>query len=54
MDHRDEIEAYTAPTVRSLGSVEEMTRQQFDKIGSAADAYTPAIPTLDGTVFPDP
>lgn len=30
---------YAAPTVRSLGSVEEMTMQQ-NKIGSTADAFT--------------
>lgn len=49
--HEDE---YSAPQVRSLGSVEEMTHQSFDKVGSTPDAFTPAIPALDGEVIPDP
>ena len=47
-----EDEQYSAPEVRSLGSVEELT-QSFDKIGSIADVFTPAIPSLDGTIVED-
>ena len=43
---------YEAPTVRDLGSVEQMT-EAFDKVGSAADVYTQAIPALDGDVMVD-
>jgi hypothetical protein len=54
MDNHADV-AYSAPVVRSLGSVEEMTRQQFDKIGSAVDAYTALSGgALDGTIQPDP
>ena len=47
-----EDEQYSAPQVRSLCSVEEMT-QSNDKIGSIADAFTPQQPLLDGEVFED-
>jgi hypothetical protein len=44
---------YETPTITTLGSVEEMTAS-LDKVGSAADAFTPQIPELDGEVQPDP
>ena len=47
-----EDEKYSAPQVRSLGSVEEMT-QAFDKIGSDPDIFTPAVPQLDGDIIED-
>ena len=43
---------YEAPQVRELGSVSELT-EQFDKVGSVADIFTPAIPLLDGEVKED-
>ena len=46
-------EAYTTPEVRLLGTVSELT-ESFDKIGSTADIYTPAIPLLDGDIEVDP
>ena len=42
-------EAYATPEVRLLGTVSELT-ELFDKIGSTADIYTPAIPLLDGDI----
>lgn len=59
MDSIDENRAYSAPVVRSLGSVEEMTRQSFDKIGSATDALTPlaaaiGLGVVDGDIQPYP
>jgi hypothetical protein len=44
---------YEAPQVKLLGSVNELT-EQFDKIGSVDDIYTPAIPALDGEIVEDP
>ena len=46
--------AYESPTIETLGSVQELTTQQFDKVGSVADAFTPAIPALDGEIQVDP
>ncbi len=45
------IEGYTAPTIHSLGSVEEMTMSN-DKIGSIVDDLTPTL-GLDGCIVPD-
>jgi hypothetical protein len=50
---QNDIPKYATPTVQELGSVEKMT-EAFDKVGSAADIFTPAIPVLDGDVLVDP
>lgn len=47
-------ESYEAPRVRFLGSVEDLTAQSDDKIGSVDDLITLIVPTLDGEVLPDP
>ena len=44
---------YEAPQVKFLGSVNELTEQDLDKIGSVDDIFTPAIPLLDGEILPD-
>jgi hypothetical protein len=44
-------ENYAAPSVRDLGSVEDLT-QGFDKIGSVVDVLTPVL-QLDGEILPD-
>jgi hypothetical protein len=46
-------ESYAAPSVRDLGSVEDLTAQTFDKIGSVVDVLTPIL-QLDGEILPDP
>ncbi|MEA2126352.1 MAG: hypothetical protein QOI80_3134 [Solirubrobacteraceae bacterium] len=52
-DVRDQ--QYSAPTVRSLGTVEQLTEQQhFNKIGSATDQYTSNQVPVVGTVVPFP
>ena len=50
----EKFEEYTTPAVRSLGSVEAMTEQSFDKVGSATDFLT-AISggVLDGDIIFD-
>jgi hypothetical protein len=45
---------YQTPEVTEYGSVESMTTQQDDKIGSVADDITTSVdPTLDGDRVPD-
>jgi hypothetical protein len=44
---------YEAPVIRDLGTVEELTAQTFDKIGSVIDVLTPVL-QLDGEILPDP
>jgi hypothetical protein len=44
---------YEAPQVKELGTVEELTTQTFDKIGSVVDVLTPIL-QLDGEILPDP
>ena len=44
---------YRPPTIETLGSVEELTAQSLDKVGSNADFLTSLLPALDGTIRPD-
>ena len=46
------MEKYEAPQVKLLGTVEELTEQSFDKIGSVVDVLTPVL-QLDGEILPD-
>jgi hypothetical protein len=46
-------EPYKAPQLKQLGSVEELTAQELDKIGSTADFLTLLLPDLDGEILPD-
>jgi hypothetical protein len=46
-------EPYKAPQVNRLGSVEELTAQELDKIGSTADFLTLLLPDLTGVIQPD-
>jgi hypothetical protein len=45
---------YEPPALETIGTVHELTQQGFDKVGSDADVFTPAIPNLDGRIIPDP
>lgn len=47
-------EPYKAPQVKRLGSVEGLTSQSLDKIGSQADFLTLLLPDLTGDFVPDP
>ena len=44
---------YESPKITTLGSLEDLTAQALDKVGSSADFLTPALPSLDGKVQPD-
>jgi hypothetical protein len=54
--------SYSSPSVQTLGSVHELTAQQFDpgdKVGSSADALTAVAASLglgviDGKIVTDP
>jgi hypothetical protein len=46
------MEQYERPEVKLLGTVEELTEQSFDKIGSILDVLTPIL-GLDGEILPD-
>jgi len=45
---------YTAPTLTHLGKVEELTKQQFNKIGANSDSLTPLQPQVVGSFTPFP
>lgn len=53
MDKKLTSDEYVAPTVRSLGSVEELTEQLSNKIGSASDQFTGQVP-ITGKITPLP
>ena len=36
------MSVYEAPRLSELGSIRELTQQQFNKVGSSPDMYTPA------------
>ena len=43
---------YESPEMRILGSVEELTLQQLNKVGSSADVFTPINENLVGSIIP--
>ena len=45
---------YEAPQVRDLGSVRDLTQQQFNKLGNAIDAACQTVPGLVGSIVPIP
>ena len=45
---------YEPPTLETIGTVHELTQQQLDKVGSAADILTELLPDLDGDIIPEP
>jgi hypothetical protein len=47
------MEQYETPQVKLLGTVEELTAQDLDKVGSIDDFLTLLLPDLDGVILPD-
>lgn len=45
---------YGAPAITVLGSLTDITRQQFNKIGQSTDAYSTEQNNLVGSVVPIP
>jgi hypothetical protein len=48
-----DLTPYESPKITTLGSLEDLTAQVLDKVGSSADFLTPQLPALDGKVQPD-
>lgn len=44
---------YESPKVYTLGTVQALTSQELDKIGTSADILTQLVPDLTGTIQPD-
>lgn len=44
---------YESPKIETLGSVQDLTAQELDKIGSSADFLTLLLPDLTGKIVPD-
>ena len=44
---------YESPKVYSLGTVEQLTSQELDKVGTSADILTQLLPDLTGKIIPD-
>jgi hypothetical protein len=48
------MSSYTSPVVRTLGTVQELTEQNFNKVGATADAATQVIPSIVGSLVAAP
>jgi hypothetical protein len=44
---------YESPKIETLGSVQDLTAQELDKIGTSADILTELLPDLTGKIVPD-
>jgi hypothetical protein len=44
---------YESPKIETLGSVQDLTAQELDKIGASADFLTLLLPDLTGKILPD-
>ena len=47
------LTAYESPKIETLGSVQDLTAQELDKIGTSADILTALVPDLTGKIQPD-
>ena len=47
------LTAYESPKIETLGSVQDLTAQELDKVGTSADFLTALLPDLTGTIQPD-
>jgi hypothetical protein len=45
---------YSTPKVYTLGTVQELTSQELDKVGSSSDFLTLLLPDLTGKIVNDP
>jgi hypothetical protein len=45
---------YSTPKVYTLGTVQELTSQDLDKVGSSSDFLTLLLPDLNGKIINDP
>jgi hypothetical protein len=47
------LTAYESPKIETLGSVQDLTAQELDKIGTSADFLTLLLPDLTGKIVND-
>jgi len=47
------LTAYESPKIETLGSVQDLTAQELDKVGTSADFLTALLPDLTGKIQPD-
>lgn len=45
---------YEPPTLRMLGTLEELTQQQYNKIGQSTDMYSTEQNNIVGSIVPLP
>ncbi len=45
---------YTSPKVYTLGTVQDLTSQELDKVGTSSDFLTLLLPDLTGKIINDP
>jgi hypothetical protein len=45
---------YESPKVYTLGTVQELTSQELDKVGTSSDFLTLLLPDLTGKIIDDP
>jgi hypothetical protein len=43
---------YERPILREIGSLRDLTRQQFNKVGSTADVHSTVINQVVGSLVP--
>jgi len=43
---------YEKPEIKDVGSLEELTQQQFNKVGPSPDVVTSANPNIVGSLTP--
>jgi hypothetical protein len=48
------LTAYESPKIETLGSVQDLTAQELDKVGTSADFLTLLLPDLTGKIQNDP
>ena len=48
------LAAYESPKIETLGSVQDLTAQELDKVGTSADFLTLLLPDLTGKIINDP
>jgi hypothetical protein len=46
------LKSYEKPELKDLGSLEDMTQQSFNKVGSSPDTFTANIPIIVGSLTP--
>ncbi len=43
---------WASPQLTRYGTIEELTGQSFDKVGTSFDYFTELLPSIDGSIIP--